>query len=465
MKNTTLHRNIVNSTLKLLVVATLSLLAGCDSFVEVDQPNSQLTAGAVFDDRTTANAAVADLYAQMRESGMLTGKVSGLSILLGSYSDELVVYNGSSPAFEFYNNTVLEGNSYVAAAWNAAYNQIYAANMVYSKLENSTSLAENDKKQFQGEALFVRALNEFYLTSLFGDVPYITGTDYEQNSAVTRTETTEVNAHVIADLENAISLLSEEYITVDKVRASKAVAQALLARVYLYNGMYEQAGAMASTVLSNPQFVWEENLNNVFLNGSTSTIWQFASAYDGHNTDEAAVFIFPSGPPSTVALSENFVAQFTTGDLRRNSWIQEVTDGINTWYHSYKYKERNDTGASLEYSIVLRLAEQYLIRAEARARLGDLDGAKNDLNKIRFRAGLTDTEASNAAELLDAVMQERKFELFTEYGHRFFDLKRTGQLNTALNYKPGWNDTDALWPLPQSELLSNPSLGNQNPGY
>jgi len=465
MKNTALHRTIVNSTLKLLAVATLSLFGGCDNFVEVDQPNSQLTAGAVFDDRTTANAAVADLYAQMRESGMLMGKVSGLSILLGSYSDELVVYNSSSPAFEFYNNAVLEGNSYIAATWNAAYNQIYAANMVYSKLENSTSLAENDKRQFQGEALFVRALNEFYLTSLFGDVPYITSTDYEENSFVTRTETTEVNARVITDLENAINLLSESYLSADKVRANKAVAQAFLARVYLYNGMYAEAGTIASTVLSNPEYAWEENLNNVFLKGSTSTIWQFASAYDGHNTDEAAVFIFPSGPPSTVALSENFVAQFTSGDLRRNSWIQEVTDGVNTWYHPYKYKERNDTGASLEYSIVLRLAEQYLIRAEARARLGDLSGAKDDLNKIRFRAGLPDTTATNLSELIDAIIQERKFELFTEYGQRFFDLKRTGQLNITLIDKPGWNDTDALWPLPQSELLSNPSLGNQNPGY
>ena len=114
----------------------------------------------------------------------------------------------------------------------------------------------------------------------------------------------------------------------------------------------------------------------------------------------------------------------------------------------------------------MRLSEQYLIRAEARAQQGDFIGAKDDLNTIRHLAGLGDTTASTQQELLTAILQERRVEFFTEGGHRFFDLKRTYELDSALSaLKPGWNSTDALLPFPESELLLNPNLNPQNPGY
>jgi hypothetical protein len=95
-------------------------------------------------------------------------------------------------------------------------------------------------------------------------------------------------------------------------------------------------------------------------------------------------------------------------------------------------KQNTNTGTSVEYSIVFRLAEQYLIRAEARARQGELSNAKQDLDMVRSLAGLPNTTANTEAEIIEAVQQERRYELFTEYGHRFFDLKRNGALNTVL---------------------------------
>lgn len=124
------------------------------------------------------------------------------------------------------------------------------------------------------------------------------------------------------------------------------------------------------------------------------------------------------------------------------------------------------TSASVEYSIQFRLAEQYLIRAEARAYQGDLIGAKEDLNKIRRNADLNDTNALSQQEIITAVKKERRFELFTESGHRFFDLKRNGDLDTVLTgVKFGWNSTDRLLPIPESELTLNPNIQPQNPGY
>ena len=85
---------------------------------------------------------------------------------------------------------------------------------------------------------------------------------------------------------------------------------------------------------------------------------------------------------------------------------------------------------------------------------------------MRLRAGLSETTANTAPEIIDAVLQERRFEFFTELGHRFFDLKRTNTIDQALApVKPGWDTKDKLFPIPDSELLLNPNLKPQNYGY
>jgi hypothetical protein len=122
--------------------------------------------------------------------------------------------------------------------------------------------------------------------------------------------------------------------------------------------------------------------------------------------------------------------------------------------------------------MVLRLAEQYLIRAEAEANQGDSTDAMNDLNKIRNRAGLANYSLLNNGPLLIAILHERQVELFTEWGNRWFDLIRTGAINAVLG-SPGnvcqakggvWVSTSELFPIPQSEILDDPNL-HQNPGY
>lgn len=446
----------------------LLILSACDSFVEVDLPKSQLTNTAVFDSYETANAALMNIYAKIRDTGILTGVNTGISNELGNYTDEITAYGtASNSSMPFYNNALLPTSSIIAGYWNSTYNQIYAANALIEGMENSKNLSVEEKKRLTGEALFIRALAHFYLVGLFGDIPYIKTTDYRQNTTVVKTPSTAVYQNISNDLQNAILLLSENYNSPDRIRPNKLACKALLARVYLYLKSYTEAANEASAVLNQTGvFSLEQDPSKVFLITSKETIWQLQSVSAGQNTKEGSIFIFQAGPPTTIALNPVLVNSFNVGDLRKTNWIKSVSKGISTWYHAFKYKEQNTTAASKEYSIVLRLAEQYLIRAEARAYQGDLIGAKEDVNKIRNRAGLAQTAASTKEEIFNAIMQERRWEFFTEHGHRFFDLKRFNRLDTELApIKAGWNSSDSLFPIPQNELSTNPNLGSQNPGY
>ena len=446
--------------------AFIVTFTSCEDFADADGPNSQLQSEVVFDNAITANAAVADIYAKMRESGFLTGSPSGLSVLMGCYSDELISYeSGDYSTADFYNNSLLASNPTVESMWNASYNQVYAANAVIEGVTNSATIDQDDKNQFIGEALFIRAIIHFYLSNTFGEIPYITSTDYRANAVATRMLQPEIYENIEADLLQAVQLLPAEYVGQNRVRVNKGAAEALLARVLLYNGRWAEAANMASAVLNNPLYQWQPNIDNEFLKNSLGTIWQLAPGSSGQATKEGSTFIFNDGPPWLVALSGDLVSAFDPADLRRSHWVREVSDGSETWYHAWKYKQETDAGASLEYSVMLRMAELYLIRAEARARQGELTNAKDDLDRIRLRAGLPLSDAQTQEALLTAILNERKFELFTEVGHRFFDLKRFGLLDIELSEKPAWDTTDRLWPLPQADLSANPFLTPQNPGY
>ncbi|WP_159801691.1 RagB/SusD family nutrient uptake outer membrane protein [Flavobacterium sp. MK4S-17] len=440
----------------------------CESFNDVDLPNSQLTGQAVFESTTTANAAMAHIYASLRDSGLLTGNSNGLSNQLGHYTDELAFYGASSHfSAAFSNNSLIPSDLNVRSIWNDSYNQIYACNAIIEGVRNAPLLPVGDRERLEGEALFVRALVHFYLANLYGPVPYITTTDYSVTRSATRVPVDVVYQNVTTDLLAALPLLSDTYSNPERVIPNRKVVQAFLSRVYLYSGVYDQAIASASILIDDTAtFQWESDLNDVFLKDASTTIWQFSPSLAGSNTLEATNFIFNAGPPPLVALSPALMTAFEPGDIRKSVWTKEISNDNGTWYHAFKYKQNAATASSVEYSIVLRLAEQYLIRAEAYARLGAIEAAKNDLDLIRATAGLPATSAESADDILSAILQERKIEFFTEHGHRFFDLKRYGRLDIDLSLvKPGWDTTDALWPLPETELLTNPNLGNQNPGY
>ncbi|HCY80936.1 MAG TPA: RagB/SusD family nutrient uptake outer membrane protein [Xanthomarina gelatinilytica] len=444
------------------------LLLGCEDYLEVESPKSQIDQETVFLDEGYATAAVTSLYASLRDNVLLTGSSNGMSILYGLYTDELDYYSNSGSDFEeFYNHQIIASNGLVLNQWSSSYNLIFNCNSVIEGISSSPSLSQEVKNQLKGEALFIRALTHFYLVNLFGDIPYITTTDYTVNQQVSRMETEIVYDYILNDLILGKTLLGEADLTGERIRANKYVVSALLARVYLYLENWEAAETESSSIINaSSLYYFEGDVANEFLNNSQATILQLKPKNEGDNTLEAGTFIFSSGPPVLVALNSEFTETFETDDLRREHWVLEVTDGSEIWYAPYKYKLQENTGASMEYSIIFRLAEQYLIRAEARAPLGNILASAEDINVIRNRAGLSNTTASTTTELMAVILHERQVELFTEHGHRWFDLKRLNKAGEVLApIKSNWQITDILMPIPETELLLNPNLTPQNNGY
>lgn len=443
------------------------LLFSCEQFVEIDAPNDQLTGDVIYNDASTVTAALTNIYAHLRDDGITNGQLNGMGNLFGLYSDDLDLYSTALRQIQGFHLSSLEAsNSNVSNLWKNSYKLIYASNAIIEGVVKTSKLKEADKNQFLGEAYFIRGFLHFYLVNLFGDIPFIETTDYKTNSKVSRIPIENVYKKIIADLVQSKSLLKESYIGSEKARPNKWVVSALLARLYLYKKEWQKALEESTAIISNGGYTLEADITKVFLKTSPETLWQFSSAASGYNTYEGFTFIFNSGPPRTVALTNGLIQSFKPTDLRLANWTKTITKGSNLWYHAYKYKQRGPTSSSKEYSVMFRLAEQYLIRAEAKVKLGDLPGAVQDINIIRSRAGLVGTTATSSDDLLNAVLEERRHELFTELGHRWFDLKRTGKASSYLPLvKSNWKSTAILLPIPESELLLNPNLKPQNNGY
>lgn len=456
-------------TIYILVVA-FSLLS-CKKFVTIDLPNSMMSSEAVYNSDVTATAAALGMYQKLIKITSFAASGSDYSVtLLGAISaDELDNYLVTH--VEIANNDMTAITGPVASLWSSAYEIIYVSNAVMEGISKSTTLSDVTKKQLEGEASFVRAFCHFYLVNLFGDVPLATTTDYRVNAVASRTPVATVYEQIIKDLENARVLLSDNYITAHRARINKTAATALLARVYLYLGEWAKAETLATSIIdNNTQFKLETNLDNVFLAESKEAIWQLVADANYYNSYEGQYWIL-TFDPWMVSLNTSFVENsFEPGDQRKDKWIGSYDNGTKVFYYAFKYKVKYNTGPMhSENPAVLRLAEQYLIRAEARARLNKLTGANSaetDINAIRNRAGLPNTTAATQPQLLSAIEQERKVELFTEWGHRWFDLIRTGRADAVLGpVKPAWQSTDKLFPIPEVEMNNDPNLRPQNPGY
>lgn len=451
-------------TLILLLVLTIT---SCKKFLEVKSPTSSIPIDVVFENDNNANSAVAGMYLSMYEEFFQGGGIPSLSWVTGLTADEFHNNPQSDLSIQqLEQNDITPDNRFMSAIWARLYNPIYQANAIMEGLERSSGVSSTKKEQFKGEALFVRAFCHFYLVNLFGDIPLVLTTNYQTNGLLPRTAREVVYEQIVSDLIAAQSLLPQEYTTTGRVRPTRSAADALIARVYLYRHNWSKAEENASKIISQsvPSFVLSADLNTVFLATSTEAIWQLKPGDLNSYTNEGYSFLtFPS---NSNVLTDTLVKSFSNIDKRKLNWI--TNSGALRLPFKYKLYQFSTTPSN-EYPTVFRLAEQYLIRAEARTELGNLTGtnsALSDINMVRNRAGLTDTTASTKAELMSIIERERKLELFGEWGHRWLDLKRWSKSNDVLSTsKPNWQPTDTLYPLPLIEMNKNPNLKPQNPGY
>lgn len=456
-------------------------LVSCTKLVDVEAPLTSISGDIVFQSDANAIAAVNAIYTNISSQGLSTGLMS-LSQYAGLSADELkVVDNVGDPLLlAYYTNSLTSTNTNFNDFWINIYSSyIYIINSSIEGLSKSTSLTSEVKNQLLGECFFLRAFSYFYLVNLYGDVPLVLTSDYKVNSNIGRTKASEVYNQIIKDLNNAETLLNKNYVGNTVLNSSdrrtipnKAAAKALLARVYLFTKDWPNAEKKATEVIEDTELYDIVPVNDVFLVDSKEVIWQIQSVSDVFtNAPEAYAFKLPPTGPDPysykVYLNENINEYINYQDKRR-SWIDSVKIDNSVFYFANKYKNNELFAPVTEYSVVMRLAELYLIRSEARTMQGKTEEALNDLNLIRKRAGLEDFISSVQDEILNAILSERRAELFTEWGHRWFDLKRTGKATLILQPLKGgdWTVNDELYPIPQADIDVNPSLkGQQNPGY
>lgn len=455
---------------KYYIFIFLSLLASCKKFVDIEPAPNLIQTNAVFGNDKTAMAAVNGLYVQMR-STTINITDGGGNIYPALSADDIYNTSANSNYDQFVTNALLPDNSIIGSGfWTSSYKNIYRANSILEGLNASTTLTDSIKTQLMGEMKFVRAWYYFMLVNYFGDVPLVITSDYRENATLPRTPVSKVYGQIIVDLTDSKNLLKVAYPGSGKVRPNKYTAAALLSRTYLYMKDWNHAEEQSGYIISSGKYDLSADLTKAFLVNSSETIYEIAPPNELSNTNQGTSFVPVSSTVKPgLALTPGLVNAFEKNDKRKLSWIDSNKVGAPAiaYYYAKKYKERSATTPVKEYSVVFRLAEQFLIRAEARAWQNNLSGAISDLNIVRARAGLGNLPSTlSQSEILAALEQERRVELFTEWGHRWLDLKRTGRSAQVLSAAKGinWQTSYNLYPIPYNELQYNPFL-TQNPGY
>ncbi|SFS37107.1 RagB/SusD family nutrient uptake outer membrane protein [Sphingobacterium wenxiniae] len=396
---------------------------------------------------------------------------------------------GSSPTDSGSDKDILDNLTYTstagsfAAMWEHWYKSIGRASQAIEYIEEFGLTDAAYKNRLTGEARFLRALNYFYLVRGWGDIPI------QEIDLIERKPASEVYAHIEADLQFAIDNLPVKsgYSAKDLGRATKGAAQGLLAKVYLYQGKWQEAVTMAQAVLGSGEYALEADYATIWRetteNGKES-LFEFQARGEeiAHGVQQYSQTQGARGQSGWGwgfnTPSQNLLDAFNAeGDeIRRDATIifrgetlydgREVSEGVeNPMYNEKAYSSANagasDTDKNIRY---LRLGEIYLILAEAANEIGNSSLARENLNIIRKRVNLDDMSTTDQTQLRQLIWKERRLELAFEHD-RWFDLVRTRQAQTAMeaNGKP-FNDRHYLFPIPNNQLIQTPEMG-QNTGW
>ncbi len=369
---------------------------------------------------------------------------------------------------EIAERAVTPSNIYITQAYNALYNTIYTANEIIEHVDQVPGLEQEEHDNTLGEALFVRALTHFDLLRMWGEhwdksssfgISIVTSTASGQQP-VPRSGVEASYQQIFSDLNAAKGLLNTDN---GNAYVSLAATNALLARVSLYYGNLSQAASLATEVIDDGvyELFGPDEFTKIYTDRLTpESIFELKFEQANPSSYNAATYLRDDALRSDVLFLANEELDIFF-ESRPNDRRGELVDFINNDVsiepdgRTQKYRGETEKDNS---AFILRLAEMYLIRAEAKGRTAGLA----DLNTIRTSRGMKALKAADVpddATYLDAVLDERRAE-FNFEGQRLYDLARTGKTEEVLG-----EGVNAIMPIPQREIAATNGLVIQNPGY
>jgi hypothetical protein len=433
------------------------LLLSCKKFLDVQPQDAIADDAGVITDKSSAETAVRGLYRALSDNAYYGSTFVTLGYLCG---DNIVWTGSQSVIQQFISHNVRADNANVASAWSGIYATINRANYIIDKVPAVTDplLTQDLKNQFLGEAYFTRALCYFDLARTWGGVQItLTPTTTPNDKyGIKRSTAAQTYDQVLSDLVAADSLLPA---ATNRFRATRKTVWALRARYHLYRQQWADAETYAGKVIADSaNYKLVQPYSAFFANNATATSESVLElSYSTTYTNNHRNYWQPPANGGTRQWAPNDALLALVNDPaiggNRSSLAAKTAAGL--WYGNLYYRS-----PATDPAYIIRIAELWLIRAEARAQRNDLAGAVSDLNAVRARAGVAPTEAATRANLLLAIENERRLEFAFE-GHRWYDLVRTGRAAAVLGI------TDAnklLLPVPAAEVLNDPDL-EQNPGY
>lgn len=434
-------------------------IMSCNKVLDV-KPTDSVAAEDAIQNKAGVEHALIGSYHALQATGLYYLN----AMVVGDIAADNLTHTGTMMDYSHIENKPIPAeNSIVEGMWSGAYNGLNCVNNILIKLPGIEGLTPDEYNQYEGEALYIRGLLHFYLVTYFGGVPIQTQPTLDLSRIeVARNSEAEVYTQIINDLTAAKAKLSKTKV---KGRANKYAASALLARVYLskFQILGDQPSANlaiteSSYVIDSAGYTLATDYASLFNPKNNTNESIFEVVFDAQNFTRLAQYYFSrnlSGRYEFAPETELIQSYEPADTLRLKASI--AYDTVTKQPYGFKYK---DVSGGTDHVYVLRLAEMYLIKAEALAYSGgDIKGIQNNINAIRHRAGIDSTTVATIPELKLVIENECRHEFAFE-GHRWLDLVRTKRAVAVL----GINEKYTLFPIPLSEKQTN-NLMEQNPGY
>ena len=460
---------------KILVLASLAtlLMTSCgDSFFDLE-PASSVTIDKVYKTASDYNVAVIGCYAKLQS------QVNFYTECCEYRSDNLSLgapTAGTQDRYDIDHFTEKPSNGILSSYWANFNNNVYRCNLLLDQIDGA-NFAENLKKQYKGEAMFIRALNYFNMYRIWGGVP---ATKHVVSAAealkVARYSDEQMFDLIAGDLKEIVdnNYLPETYSSADMGRATSGAAKALLGKVYLTFHKWTEAKDILSQLIGKYQLV--SPIAQVFdVDNKNNNEIIFAVHFNKEIEGEGHSYWYNlTNASDDTNQTSSLLNTFPTGDARKDL-ITYVQVEKNVRLMNKFYDTKSPTFKTVgNDQILLRYADVLLMYAEALNEIqydaSEGSPALKYLNAVRQRAGisnLTTKQLPTQEKFRKGILVERQRE-FPYEGQRWFDLGRMGFAKSVMAENGvEIKDYQLLFPIPQQEIekVGNKSILWQNPGY